>query len=394
MINEFMNYCRDALPAFEMMTNVLRQMNLGNSIEKNADVSPAERDAFMARERFKVTTPNGQQVWVTGASISDCFNRYALQHPITSTIPETVDTPLFADYAQEWFTTYRKPKLKYNTADMYAGNLKNHVIPFFKGKHVGEITTKDVQDFYNAKKNLSASVNRQCRTLLIGIFNSALEDGLIAKSPMTSTRLTIISKKVKTREPLTPEQIKDIEANLHKLCTEDKTLLALLMYTGMRRGEMLGLRWSDIDFDKKLIHIQRQITVHKNRPVLSAPKSKAGIRPVPLLPELESILRETLPNDANRMDDYIVSGKDPYSERQYRNRMERIMKNINLHGATAHVLRHTFCTMAAGHTDIKTLQTMAGHSKISMTMDRYTHGLDSRVQSQSANLSGMYNSMN
>lgn len=369
-------------------------MNLDNRTEKTTDVSPAERNISMPRERFKVTTPDGKQVWVTGASISDCFNRYALQHPVMPTVKASEDTPLFSAYAWEWFNTYRKPKLKYNTADMYAGNLKNHVIPFFKGKHVGEITTKDVQDFYNAKKNLSASVNRQCRTLLIGIFNSALEDGLIDKSPMASTRLTIISKKVKTREPLTPEQIKDIEANLHKLCTEDKTLLALFMYTGMRRGEMLGLRWSDIDFDKKLIHIQRQITVHKNRPVLSAPKSKAGVRPVPLLPELESILRETLPNDPNRMDDYIVSGKDPYSERQYRNRMERIMKNIDLHGATAHVLRHTFCTMAAGHTDIKTLQTMAGHSKISMTMDRYTHGLDSRVQSQSANLSGMYNSMN
>lgn len=132
----------------------------------------------------------------------------------------------------------------------------------------------------------------------------------------------------------------------------------------------------------------------RNRPALSAPKSKAGIRPVPLLPELESILRESLPTDANLMDEYIVSGKTPYSERQYRNRMERILKSINLHGATAHILRHTFCTMAAGHTDIKTLQTMAGHSKISMTMDRYTHGLDSRVQEQAMNLSGMYNRTN
>ena len=393
MIGEFINHGLNVLPTLKMMGNVLKRMNLDNHTEKDTFASMAERNT-MPRERFRVTTPDGKQVWVTGASISDCFNRYALQHPVTSTGKVKKDSPLFSTYAWEWFNTYRKPKLKYNTADMYAGNLSNHVIPFFEGKHVDEISTKDVQAFYNAKKDMSASMNRQFRTLLIGIFDSAFEDGLIEKTPMASTRLTIISKNVKTREPLTPEQITDIQNNLHRLCAEDKTLLALLMYTGMRRGEMLGLRWSDIDFDRKLIHIQRQITVHKNRPALSAPKSKAGIRPVPLLPELESILRESLPTDANLMDEYIVSGKTPYSERQYRNRMERILKSINLHGATAHILRHTFCTMAAGHTDIKTLQTMAGHSKISMTMDRYTHGLDSRVQEQSMNLSGMYNRTN
>ena len=350
----------------------------------------AERDT-MPRERFRVTTPDGKQVWVTGASVSDCFNRYALQHPVTPTDKAKGETPLLSTYAWEWFNTYRKPKLKYNTADMYAGNLRNHVIPFFEGKHVDEITTKDVQAFYNAKKEMSASMNRQFRTLLLGIFASAVEDNLIEKNPMDSTRLTIVSKKVSHRKPLTPEQIRDVQDNLHRLRTEDKTILALLMYTGIRRGEMLGLRWRDIDFDRKLIHIQRQITVHKNRPNRCPPKSESGNRPVPLLPELEAILRETLPSDTTRIDEYVVSGQKAFSERQYRNRVERIEKQINLHGATAHIFRHTFCTMAAAHTDIKTLQTIAGHSKISMTMDRYTHGLDSRVQEQSTNLCGLYN---
>lgn len=291
----------------------------------------------MPRERFKVTTPDGKQVWVTGATISDCFNRYASQHHVTPATPPQKSKPLFSTYALDWFATYRRPRLKYNTADMYAGNLKNHVIPYFDGKHVDEITTKDVQAFYNAKANMSASMNRHFRTLLIGVFNSAVEDGLIEKSPMASTRLTIISKRETPRNSLHPEQIKNIQNNLHQLCTPDKTLLALLMYTGMRRGEMLGLRWYDIDFDRKLIHIQRQITVHKNRPIVSPPKSKAGVRPVPLLPELENILLETRPEGSSQMGKYVVSGNNPYSERQYRNRMERILKQINLHHATAHV---------------------------------------------------------
>ena len=67
-------------------------------------------------------------------------------------------------------------------------------------------------------------------------------------------------------------------------------LLAILLYTGVRRAEMLALRWENIDFESKLIHIRRQITFINNRPVEKAARSLAGLREVPMLPELEQIL--------------------------------------------------------------------------------------------------------
>ena len=116
--------------------------------------------------------------------------------------------------------------------------------------------------------------------------------------------------------------------------------------------------------------MRRQITFINNRPVEKLTKSKAGLREVPLLPELEQILRNDMPaNDA--LAQYVVDGEEALSERSFRNTWKRICKKVSLpKGVTPHVLRHTFLThlQATGRVDIKTLQSIAGHSKITMTM--------------------------
>ena len=147
--------------------------------------------------------------------------------------------------------------------------------------------------------------------------NSAIEDNLLSKNPAKSVRLTM-SKKKTERLPISKEEAAALEANLHLLEGKDLLLLAILLYTGVRRGEMLGLRWEDIDFEHKLIHVRRQITFINNRPVEKLTKSKAGLREVPLLPELEQILRNHMPaNDA--LAQYVVDGEEALSERSFRN---------------------------------------------------------------------------
>lgn len=73
-----------------------------------------------------------------------------------------------------------------------------------------------------------------------------------------------MSKKKTERLPISKEEAAALEANLHLLEGKDLLLLAILLYTGVRRGEMLGLRWEDIDFEHKLIHVRRQITFINN----------------------------------------------------------------------------------------------------------------------------------
>ncbi len=141
------------------------------------------------------------------------------------------------------------------------------------------------------------------------------------------------------------------------------------MFTGMRRGEALGLRWEDIDVANNLIHICRSVT-HPvgNQPIVGTTKTDNGTRDIPLDPYLLEVLKPMKKNG------YIIGDKKPYTMTKFNTTWNRIKKKIDLHGATPHVLRHSYLTYlhAAGASD-KTLQTIAGHSQISTTLNIYVH---------------------
>lgn len=374
------------------------QMHLDNPIADHPDSDQSEMSVNDQKmKRCCVPTDFGN-VWVQGRTIplmcQDFHEKMKqLEGPMPAEKPgkREPETPFFEDYAQEWWDTYESKRLGSGTRVDYDMNLHKHVIPFFRGKRLHEITTKDVQNFYDERASYSNSTCRHWRTLLYGIFSSAIEDGLLEKNPAKSTRLTMSSKRTE-RQPISKEAAARVEANLHLLKGKDLLILAILLYTGVRRGEMLGLRWGDLDFDRKLIHVRRQITFINNRPVEKSTKSKAGIREVPMLPELEKILLENRPKNADETH-YVVDGEEALSERSFRNTWERICKKVNMpEGVTPHVLRHTLLTQlnAAGHVDVKTLQSIAGHSKITMTMNTYVHRDLNNVEKASRDNAGLY----
>ena len=106
-----------------------------------------------------------------------------------------------------------------------------------------------------------------------------------------------------------------------------------------------------------------------------------GYRFIPLLPELEAYLAKLVPQG-----EYIIGGDRPITEQAYQRTWERINRTINLHGATAHIFRHTFATVAAPFLDIKTLQIIMGHADIETTLDRYTHAQEERIRAASHRL--------
>lgn len=378
------------------VAGALGQVHLDNPIPDPPNAEESTMTTIDPKmKRCYIPTEFGN-IWVQGRTIPQMCQAFhekmrMLEGVSASQAEANPASPLFEDYAQEWWDTFEAKRLGGGTKIDYEMNLHKHVIPYFKGKRLQDITTKDVQGFYDERAAYSNSTCRHWRTLLYGIFNSAIEDGLLEKNPAKSIRLTM-SKKKKERLPISREEAAGIEANLHLLEGKDLLLLAILLYTGVRRGEMLGLRWEDIDFERKLIHIRRQITFINNRPVEKATKSQAGLREVPMLPELEKILLANRPADASPTN-YVVDGEEALSERSFRNTWARICKKVQIpKGVTPHVLRHTFLTQlqATGRVDIKTLQSIAGHSKITMTMNTYVHREVGNVEKVSRDNAGLF----
>ena len=206
------------------------------------------------------------------------------------------------------------------------------------------------------------------------------------RNPTDSKRLTMTNRKSK-REALKTDEVKDILSNLSKLDGMEQLTVAVLMLTGMRRGEALGLRWEDIDWEEKLIHVNRAVSFHNNQPIVGAPKTEAGERDIPL----EETLFGILENQRKETGYVIGDGVKPLTERTFTRMWERIGKTINLHQATPHILRHTYITMAASSgMDVKTLQEIAGHADIQTTLGRYAHARHEKVIEAGKQIGGVF----
>lgn len=164
------------------------------------------------------------------------------------------------------------------------------------------------------------------------------------------------------------------------LTGNDRKFLALCLFTGMRRGEALGLRWEDMF--SGAIHVKRNAThPQRNQPTISPPKTKASIRSIPLSEPLIFALHPFLEKG------FVVGGEKPLTLSAYRAMWKRIKNTVDLHGATPHILRHSYLTFAVGSTtDYKTVQGISGHSDVFTLMNRYAHPQQDKVNELSAEI--------
>lgn len=286
------------------------------------------------------------------------------------------DCPTFREYANQWYKKYKEQKLRTTSDSGYKSAFRLHLFPFFGDKRLDEITTDFIQEFLNAKADLSYSTVHSMLILFKQIMASAFEDRLIPFDPAVSKRITIPSTGKKTRDALTPEQVKAIIEAIPTLVDPDeRRMLALFVFTGMRRGEVLGLRWEDIDFKKKLIHVERNITYAHNQPEIGSTKTNSGKRSIPL----DSRLAECLKPHCSA--GYVLGGAEPMTQMVFRRVFKHIKKNVELFGATPHIFRHTYITtLAKANVDLKTIQRISGHANITTTLNIYTHTREEEIQ--------------
>jgi integrase len=347
---------------------VIKQLHLENRI-----VPKHMFDALMEEEtmkRIKQRVIIGDETrWVTGNNQQDVFEKANI---LLSGHEESKSKGIcFDEYTEKWFSLYKENTLKPTTKVGYRSYLKTHLYPAFGHISLSAITTDMIQAFMNERSDMAAKSLRSILSFLATILEAALEDGYINRNPAKSKRLVIPSTKVTVREPLSNADFTDIIRSINSLQKRDQLFVSVLLFTGIRRGELIGLMWQDIDLEKGLISVERSATYPStNQAVISTPKTRSGIRLVPIIEQLLPYICETGQSDC-----FVIGGDmKPISLQQYRNIMSRVKKTIDLHYATAHLLRHTMITSSyyAG-VNPKTLQKVAGHSKYTFTLDRYVH---------------------
>ncbi len=272
---------------------------------------------------------------------------------------------ILKDYAFEWLK--RKRKLKENTRIFYERHLKHYIIPTLGQMDIASISVSDVQMMLDKYDRLSRKTLKEMKSTLSQVFKYAMSDELIRRNPCCSVDIVIPSDRKKERQALPLSDYQDIISHLEALTGKEKRFLALCLFTAMRRGEVLGLRWEDIYSDA--IHVKRNVThPQKNRPSITTPKTKAGVRTIPLIEPLRQALS---PFEESG---FIVGGEEPITMTMYNTMWKRIQESVDMHGATPHTLRHSYLTYAVGATtDFKTIQGISGHSDVFTLMNRYAH---------------------
>ncbi len=153
----------------------------------------------------------------------------------------------------------------------------------------------------------------------------------------------------------------------------DKYDIVILLETGIRRSELLGLKWSDIDFNSNTMHIQRAVVQSKGQIIIDRPKSATSDRVIPFSSEFSDYLKQFSNNNP-----YVIGTDEPQSPSTYAKRfkdfMNKMCKETGCPALTSHELRHTYGTLLRENgADIYTIQKIMGHSDISVTADIYVH---------------------
>ena len=326
-----------------------------------------------------------------------------------------VGTDMITDELIETYLSV-KGTLSKSTVTLYKGIWEKHIKGSWLGKiKIVQVKKTDILKFYSIlykEKGLSAGTIGVFHNLLLPAFQLAVDDELIGKNPCKNCTKEYSRRMLSVpKQPLTAREQAQFLSFIRNsnVYSTYYVLFSLLLGTGLRISEALGLTWDDIDLKNKIINVNHQILYRKvdgeYKYYATTTKTKR-IRSVPLQPSLANEL------SAYKQQTFFLSKSSGITIDGYTNfifmrsnheslytqcQIYRIMKqiiNANNKKATKpeemlpdsispHTLRHTYCTrMAENGIDIKVLQEVMGHANITMTMQVYNHVDSNRVQKE------------
>lgn len=278
---------------------------------------------------------------------------------------------LYKDLVLDWLKN-QKIYLKYSTFTNYCNISHNQIIPNLGDYEVDQLNNDILQEFIlnrlkQGRCDGKGGISQKYAQDIIAVLKLTLGKEVEIQLPYSSPKEVKIFEKT--------DQVTLINSLQSKITNKNFGIL-LTIHTGLRIGELCALKWSDINFDTQLLHINKTMirTYTKedgSKLNITAPKTRSSIRTIPLnkwIMQYAVLLRGS-------DNEYIVTGKEKYIEpNKYRLYYNRQLKDLDLPHRKFHSLRHTFATRCIEcGCDYKSLSELLGHSNVSITMNLYVH---------------------
>jgi integrase len=304
---------------------------------------------------------------------------------------QTAEIKTLGQFLDHWLestvTKTRAPK----TVESYGGAIRLHISPAIGTKRLQQLNRVDVQrmlDQVARKEGVGPRTVENVRAVLSAAMNDAVKWGMIESNPAEHT--TIARVVTKERTALTVEQAQTLLTEVRGDRYEAIYVLAAVY--GLRRGECLGLRWSDVDDQSREIRIRQQVIVVDNQTQITPLKTKASIRTLPLLDFVSDALnRRRSAQDEER----LLAGSDwqefgliftstvgtPYQPANFHKRWQAHLRHAELPMVPFHSLRHTAASfLVALNVHPRLAMEILGHSNITTTLNIYSHAQQSGMR--------------
>ena len=301
-------------------------------------------------------------------------------------------------WMNEWFENVAKIKVRPSSHQTYRGYIDHHIAPNIGNIPLEKLTTMDLQKLYRkllnkgrvervaAKqqpKGLSAKTVRNINQVISSAMDFAVAQKIILENPCKAVALPKVEHKEMQTIPAEQLQVFLQEAK----ATGVYEMYYIELATGLRRGELLGLKWTDIDWQNGIIKVRRQVARVDGQIVEAPLKTKNSYRAVTISQQAIEVLKQ---QKEKTNDEYVFPSPNggPISPDSVNNMLKRVLARAGIPKVRFHDLRHTFATIALQNgVDIKTVSGMLGHFSAGFTLDTYAH-VTTAAQKEAADTMG------
>lgn len=362
---------------------------------------------------------NGVKICLYGSDLDHLIEEF---HQAKEKVKNSIDYRktmiTLNEWFEEWFTEVKAHKVKETSIHPMKNNFKRTFGFYIGSKKLKDIKPLDVQRALNTmeQEGISNSAMREALGRLRECMEFAVGNQMITSNPCLIVEVPWTYKKAKEEIALTQEEqnalLNEVEDSWYK------EMFYFMCLTGVRVGELGGLQWSDIDFSKKCITIRRSLSCSycngKKREMLVSPKTVNSTRQIPFLGEMEEVLKSQKEKQKRlkaELGERWRSGEEfsdlvfttgmgsPCSRYIVDKEVKKVIKRIREKEAVLavqeqrepkiirdfhpHTLRHTFATRCfENKMEPKIVQSLLGHSSISITLNIYTHVLDNKMDEE------------